>query len=678
MTVMRSPSKLRIPAVTAFAVAVVLVPWLSRNVIPLDVCFRLLLPIVWLSVWSLACLGPGKAIMALLLPSRTEIPGVMVMLIGSAVLAFLGFLLAAAGILRPMFLNGVLGCAAIGGIFVLLKQRESIRFVPEGLFSPLSLVLVIPIFLTMFVLTTPPVMYDVLHYHLAFPEQWLRAGSFIEFPRESFSYYPSAHGMLFSYALAAIGPWGANAINWWMGLMSALAAAELSRRYAGPMATPWAAASFLLTPAVLEISGYATADLTVAAWTGGALLFLLRKDGAFPNQMEMLMGGFFVGSAAAAKYLAMATVCLPLMLVLIYLGLRDRIRWKTLATGIAFLLVGLGLSLGPWLLRNMVWAGNPVYPYLHAVFGGDSSSLDLGRELERTMDISASTGKQLMLSMFALIRRSFNPRLEGGVLGSHWLILLIAAAGFSSISRLKWPLWIFLMTGCVTWGFLVQYVRFLLPALVAGAALAGGGMAVLLGEVGPLARRSIVALFIFLFSWSTTVLATPFFSQRLAVVCGQLDELEFRKNWDSRTDALGFIQRSLPEHAVLLLVGELRSFGLNRRVFVDGPYHRPLLVDLAQNCDSAEALAEELRDLGVTHLLVNRREMPRLAGLRKVPDYWSPAGVLERRLLDDFFKHELRPLFEKDGVGVYRLQYSASSNLRVREAPQTVVVGLPY
>ena len=30
--------------------------------------------------------------------------------------------------------------------------------------------------------TAPPVMYDALNYHLAFPDRWLDAGGFIEFP----------------------------------------------------------------------------------------------------------------------------------------------------------------------------------------------------------------------------------------------------------------------------------------------------------------------------------------------------------------------------------------------------------------------------------------------------------------------------------------------------------------
>lgn len=656
-----SPSGQRLPTMAVFAIAAFLIPWLARDVIPLDVCFRLLLPPAWLVVWSLACLGTGELVMFPLRSSRVAASATVVLLSGSAGLALGGFLFAAAGIFKPVVLNGLLVSASLFGLMVLLRRRDSLEFFPEGLFRWPSLLILIPGFLTLVVLTTPPVMYDVLHYHLAFPDQWLRAGSFLEFPRESFSYYPAAHGMLFSYALAAIGPWGANAINWWMGLMGMLAAAELARRFGGRRAVPWAAACFFLTPAALEISGYATADLTVAAWTGAALLVLLGEDGAFPRPRALLLGGFLAGSAAAAKYLAMATVCIPLVLVLAFLGLRDRVSRSVLLKGVACVLIGVGLSLGPWLLRNAVLTGNPVYPYMHSVFGGAPSSLNLGRELERTRDISASSGRRIVTSIFAMIRRSFQPRAEGGILGVHWLLLLIVAAGIGSSSRMKWPLWIFLIAGCVVWGFLVQYVRFLLPALVAGAALAGAGMAALMRELGTVARAAVLLLVLFIFCVNATVLASPFFYQRLGVAGGQLDELQFRRNWDDRTDAVDFIRRRLPENARLLLVGELRSFGLSRRVLLDGPYHLPLLVEVARSCDSAPALAERLRAMGVNYLLVNRREMPRLAGLRKVEDYWSPAGARERELMRDFFDRFLEPLFEKDGVGVYRLQFPKSS-----------------
>lgn len=644
------------PATLLFAAAALPILWVSRTLLPMDVLLRLLLPVFWLSLWTLACLGPGSILLRRLIPSTDRQPGVLALLSGAAFLAWIATLIALAGIFRPVFLLGILGLSAILGLFVLLRRPDSIKFLPDGLFSPTALLLLIPAAMTFAVLSTPPVMYDVLHYHLAFPEQWLLAGSFVEFPRESFSYYSSAHGMLYSYALAGVGPWGANAINWWMGIMATLSAGELGRRLGGSGATAWAAASFLLTPVVLEISGYATADLSVAAWAGGTLLVFLRKDCSIPSSRAFLLGGIIAGSAAAAKYLALGTLFPPLALLLLILFLRESLNWKSSLLRLGLLGLGVLIVLGPWLGRNVQWTGNPVYPYFHEVFGGKASSLGFGQEIKRNLDLPPSPTKALLLSAFAFIRRSFHPRVEGGFLGYHWLILLIAAIGLKLKSRMKWPLWLFFIGACVSWGFFVQYARFLLPALVAGAALTGTAAASLMEDLGGITRTAVLALLLFLFAWNSSVLASPFFFERLSVAAGQLSDIDFREHWDDRTPALNFIRQQLPQSAGILLIGEVRGFGFQRRIFVDGPYHQPLLVGLARTLHSASALANRLQTEGITHVFINSAEMTRLAAQREVPDYWTPASPEERRVIRAFLSQYLDPLFMQSGLSVYRLR----------------------
>jgi len=655
-----------IPAALLFVVLAVLVSWLSRDVLPMDVWLRFLLALLWAASFALASLGAGRSLVRLLAPARENfLP--LSMLTGAAVLALLACIAAWVGCLDPWILRCVFGLAAVAGLFGLRGRTADLYFLPEGLVSPAGALLLLPACLSFVVVTTPPVMYDVLHYHLAFPAQWLLSGGFVEFPRESFSYYPSAGGMLYAYALVLPGAWGGSAINWLFVLLASLCAGELGRHIGGPAATPWAVAVFALTPAILETSAYASADLVVAGWAGAALLLLARRDDL--SSRELLLAGFLAGSAAAAKYLALALVVFPLLCSLPFV-LHDRFR-RRIAGALAMLGLGLLVSLGPWLARNALWTGNPVYPYMQKILGGPPCPLDLQREVGRTSDRQDALPLRMLRSSTAFAWRCVFPRREGGLPGVHWPILLGVAAMLFPPSRKRRWLWVYVLTGLMTWGFLVHYFRFLSPVLVGAAALAGAALPALRRGKTAFVSGLMAVFFVFVFGWNLSILASPLEVDRMRVISGQLPEKAFRAAWDDRSPAVDFVREHLPGNALILLVGECRSFGLDRRVIVDGPYRSSILEVIAEESRSPGGMAAALRKMGVTHLLINRREMRRLAGIRRVEDFWDPASPVVRRRITSFLSVFVEPLFQDRGLGVFRLRQAARTDLPEKESSTT-------
>jgi len=644
--------KLPIRASLVFLTVAVAVPWLGRDLLPMDTWLRFLLAILWVSAFVLAAFGAGHRLLGALAGPNSRYSGLLVILTGTAVLSWIGCIAGLIGVLKPWFLDGVFLLAMVAGIVGIAKDFQKTVFLPEGLSGFPGAILLLPTFLTLAVVTTPPVMYDVLHYHLAFPEQWLLYGRFHEFPAEPFSYLPSAHGMLFSYALSLSGAWGANAINWVMFVLASLTAGELARRIAGTRATVWAIACFALTPAFLETSAYASADLTEAAWAGAVLLLLLNDERL--DLKKLFLAGFFAGSAAAAKYLAIAIVLIPLAFLLLYL-LRHLPRRK-LFLSIGTFGLGVCLSFGPWAARNLAWTHNPVYPYFQSVFGGPSCALDLKMDLARNLEHEAPASIRLARRVGAFIRRSFHPRVEGGLPGIHWLVLLAVAGCLRFRTTSGTSLWIYTLSGLIMWGFFVQYFRFLSPVLVAAAALAGAAATSLRINLGKTASMTVVFFLVFILGWNTTVLTGPLFADRLLVLAGRMTDQAFRQAWDSRSRSVDFVKKNLPKNAHILLVGECRAFGFDRKIFVDGPYRPSRLVPLAEKARSAEEITAFLKARGVTHLVINRGDMRRLAGVRQVEDYWFPASPRARDLLSTFFRDNLDILFDEDGVQVASLR----------------------
>ncbi len=629
--------------------------WLYRRVVPIDLLVRLSLPVLWLSLWSLACLGAGHWPTTWLLGRRRP-PLVVVLATGAAVVSFLEALLALAGAFRPAVLVGLLALSALGGVLVLARPVTRPVLPPFRFASPPGVLVAAVGATTLILLTAPPVMYDALNYHLAFPARWLAHGSFIQFERQIFSYYPSAHGVLYALALATVGPWGAAAIHWWMGALAGLSAATLAARLEGREgAATWAAACFVLTPVVLAVADYAIADLAVAAWTGAALVVLTEREEHRRLGRRAAHVGLLVGAAVAAKYLALATVLAPLALGGAVMAAGREWRGRRLAAAGAAL-AALCLVLAPWLGRNLAWTGNPVYPYFQAAFGGPPSGRDVARELAVEGDGALAPSSVLIRSATGLIRRTFHPLPGGGAIGPAWLILLpVALVAGGARSRARLALWIVTATGVLAWGALVQYARFLLPVLVPAAALAGVAAAQLTGQGPRLARRAVLVLLLAVFAWNATALATDLNLDRLAVVTGHARRTDFLSRWVSYFPAAQFASERLPKDARLLLVAEVRSFYLERSVLVEDPYRAPWLVDLARSCVAPSDLAAELRALGVTHVLVNETEMARLARQRGVADYWAGADERERDLIRRFLHGTLRPIYRGGGVWIGEL-----------------------
>lgn len=626
----------------ALLAAVVL--WLARDLIGIDVGLRLVLPALWLVVWTCACLGAGVWVLRLLLGRADRPTLVEVLVAGAAGLAFVLALVATVGLLRPALLTVVLTLAALEGARSLLVARVRPTLPPIALATAPGVLLIAAGAAVLVLTTSPPVMFDVLNYHLAFPARWLAHGGFVEFPRHFFSYYPSAHGMDYSVALATVGPWGANAIHWWFGALGVLAAGELGFFLGGRRSATWAAACFGLAPVVLEIAGYAIADLAVAAFAGAALALLLRREASPVEWRTAAAAGVLAGTAASAKYLGLITAVVPVALALLVVTRRRR-----LVACAAFAAASL-IALAPWLGRNAVWTGNPIYPYLQQVLGGPPCERDLAVELEHSgAAAEPSFAGSIPRALAAPVVRTFRPLESGGLIGAHWLMLLPVALLVRGLDRRRAAaLWVATASGVLGWGALVHYARFLVPAMVPAAALAGVAAAALTGGASRTIARTFTAVLVAVLAWNATVLATGFNLDRLAVVTGHLTERDYIDRWVSYGPAIPVVDAELPADAVILLVAEPRSLYLDRRVLVEDPYRTPLLVELARGCESSAELAQRVRELGATHVLVNTSEMSFFAGMRSSHDFWSDATPAERERIMGFLSEQVVPLLRTD------------------------------
>jgi hypothetical protein len=109
--------------------------------------------------------------------------------------------------------------------------------------------------------------------------------------------------------------------------------------------------------------------------------------------------------------------------------------------------------------------------------------------------------------------------------------------------------------------------------------------------------------------------------------------------------AIDFINRNAPQDALVLFVGEERSFYLERRAIAASAFDRPPLLELAEASSDGKELSAKLRALGVTYLLINRAS-PRFKTLL---ERLSPRGLSACRELADMGKVVFEEKRETEG-----------------------------
>ncbi len=221
--------------------------------------------------------------------------------------------------------------------------------------------------------------YDVVEYHLQVPREWYEAGRILPLHHNVFSYFPfnvEVHYLLAMHLRG--GPWAGMYLAQEMHVafvaLSVLAVYAVARR-AGSRA------SAIVAAVVVASVPWMTQLASVAYDEGGFLLYATLAIGwamwgLSERQLRIrrfAIAGAMAGLACGVKLTAAPEVAVALAIAatsLLVIRRRDpgeaRVAW--IAPILAFLFTA-GLFFGPWLARNVAWAGNPVFPEATRLLG---------------------------------------------------------------------------------------------------------------------------------------------------------------------------------------------------------------------------------------------------------------------------------------------------------------------
>jgi hypothetical protein len=242
----------------------------------------------------------------------------------------------------------------------------------------------------------PPFEYDELEYHLGALADYQRAGRIVFLPHNFYSNMPQLAEMLYLLARTTTSDIAAKLLHWLFGLLAAAAVYGIAQRLWSKSAGLTAAALFYCTPFMQELGQTARIDLATAFFATlafGALVLWVEEE----EKRDLLwLSALGVGGAVATKWPALAVVLFPAAAGLVF-----RRKYRLLA---GFCLVTVAM-VAPWLVKNWLLTGNPVYPLLYRWFPNPHWSA--GQALvfsERHAPTFGSSGKTCRMVVRGLVR----------------------------------------------------------------------------------------------------------------------------------------------------------------------------------------------------------------------------------------------------------------------------------
>jgi 4-amino-4-deoxy-L-arabinose transferase-like glycosyltransferase len=496
---------------------------------------------------------------------------------------------------------------------------------------------------------TPPLWWDEAAYHLALPKLYVEAHRIFNVPFIIYSNQPFNSEMLFTLALLFRSEVMASLVSLALALLLTAGLWLFGVESFGRRPAFLAVVLFWVTPAVFRLAGTAHVELALATYAFLSLWAFWRWHATGGTARGWLALAAVLAGLAAGTKLTGALIGLIVVALVIFCGLRRR-RPVMIVAGQVFLVGGVALALVlPWYVKSYAYTGNPVWPFLNFLFGGRYWDA-LGDEYHHAY----LTMTNLPLTLTSFFTAPWHLGVEPIKFGSFPLgLLLLVLAPLALLFRPhhgKPVLFLAAVTGLfyLAWFFMTHQTRFLMPVVPAMCLLGSYALHHLLARPGRGFRwalqGSIVGLILLEMPGIAPDLTTQW-TLRLPYLIGAESRAGLLTRYSDVTAAYLWANDNLPaDSLVLLMPFENRGYFLDRPYLWANPVSQRILK--LEQFGNAEALWHDLKSRGVTHLLDNPnavidviRDWPRI-----------------RQLLDELKAGYADPIYERNGVTIYRLR----------------------
>ncbi len=445
--------------------------------------------------------------------------------------------------------------------------------------------------------------YDGLMYHLQAPALFLHSKKLALLPDLWQANGPLLAEMLYLVGLAAKSEVFSKVLHLSLAAILLLSTFAVARRHLGNRGG-WLAGGILLGVTIYPVWGsFAYADMAWALFEFLAVAAFLEWRRA-PQRQWIVVSGALAGFSMGSKYTAVAL--LPILL-LAFLTERststvaERFRNALWFGGAAALVAA------PWYMKNLIWAGNPVYPFL---IGGPDWPAERVAMLMAYLR-SFGVGRSLVDTLLLPLHLYTQPAAFGTFFREIDIpnLLFLLALGFPFLKR-EHPLrplgWMALLR-FLLWAAGTQQTRFLLPLYPVLSLLAASVLDAWLARPGPAKKWArilvpgiVAGLVGFTLAFQVIYLTN---TRPIPVVIGRESKDSFLERRVGDYPAVRYILSSLEPTDRVYMAWDGQSYYCDDRCLADAEQSQ--WTQLALGEATPEGIATRLKQRGATHFLLD-------------------------------------------------------------------------
>jgi len=504
---------------------------------------------------------------------------------------------------------------------------------------PICIVLLLGIILN---IGGPPISFDALVYHLSIPDIYIKNHKILNIPYLVFSNYPLNVEMLFLLAIGLKSDTLARLIHFSFGIFTGLSIYALTKTYFGSRQGVIAILVFFSMPSIIFIMSFAFNDLGLTYYVVLAV-YAMCNWSKINDRKWLILSGIMVGLAIGVKY--SGVICLIILSVFIIMT-KSKIPVKAVKELSIFSFIGL-LLVSPYLIKNLIFVGNPVYPFLYKFFGGENwSDFNTQRFIQEMTHYGPSSPgilRYLVLPFF--ITCDWH---TGDIpIGPLLLLYLPFLFFIKNVDRVVKYLLMFCGLYFFFWTISSMVVRFLFPCIV----LLCPVVAYVIKEI----RKSflfelpiVIALILNIYTLYTAIGEHPEFYLENKTREEKLLLAEPVKDY---YNVIKFINEKLPQESKILFIGEPRRYYCEKEVLTSSELDTAIISKLVKESHNIKELLYKLKDLKITHVLYNKNN---IVWLKRQFNYFNWENK-NQVLLYDSFMSSLWPIYVGKDIYLYKI-----------------------
>jgi 4-amino-4-deoxy-L-arabinose transferase-like glycosyltransferase len=477
---------------------------------------------------------------------------------------------------------------------------------------------------------TPPHTADELIYHLPVPRQFVQQKRIFPSYDNSLGNVPFLIHMIYALCLVFGSDIAAKLFSLFLAITTSLALYAFCARFLTRRVGVIAMFAFFAAGMVVEVAITTRIDVSLAG-----MLFMCTYSmmNYFKSEQQnwLWLSAVFAGLSLGIKHSAgLWLLAVGAMYFIQRLLLTREHLSSFLQRGVGFIFIAVVIA-SPWYIKNYVWFGNPIYPFVTGELAqtGPTGIRYFNLDDESKLDLHFSSVRErnpeLVKMLETELTQAINSRPERHPLRVwefftqpntylmaepyHYPNYLFLFAPFLAFCRRnRWVIWLAVLSviyvlSVVTTSWIARYLLPAYPPLTIVSAY------VLSSASDRLRHRTSVAgklpIYAVSAALSIVVLAGALsmrYFNSFSFLAGTISEHGFRSSL-SYYRPIDFINKQLPADARVMIIGAQMNYGIQRDYLTDESWFATKWRRLLVRNSSLEEVNRDIKQQGFTHIL---------------------------------------------------------------------------